>query len=501
LVELVELDLPGFLRSIREQIVNGYVPAPSGTCPVPKGGWQVRPGTYLRLTDEIVYNALVGSAFPNIMRRLRWSQGDPDLAYQLADLGNAVHWVKRGYLVWREWREKSLQKLRTAEFVLMADIAAFYENIDLHRLSSDLRVSNMDEDASRLLSSCLNRWADPRGKGIPQGHSGSDILAKLYLDSIDHNLRNAGFTHLRYVDDIRIFCGDLREAKRALMQLSELLRQRGLNVQSAKTKIYRSDDALHKIDGVSPVVERINQELRDELQAYVGAEYGTVAELEELAAGNPERPPLEVLERAFRSHFIDAEDTNFDATLLHYLLTRLGATGSRIAVDYSLATLSKRPEETEHILRYLGKLEPMDRDDDRIFEYLETPDALYEYQTFQILRHYLESARFPPRLIAYCRGALRNAAMPYYAKAYAIAILGEGGEAADFESIEALYPETPDEIHRSSILCACHRMEPGRRNAFFGRARRDGNIQERAVTWARSRERQLGGPAADILPV
>ena len=79
----------------------------------------------------------------------------------------------------------------------------------------------MPEEAAKLLSACLNRWAEPRGKGIPQGRrSASDILAKLYLDSIDHNLRNEGFSHLRYVDDIRIFCGDIREAKRAVLKLS-----------------------------------------------------------------------------------------------------------------------------------------------------------------------------------------------------------------------------------------------------------------------------------------
>jgi len=73
-------------------------------------------------------------------------------------------------------------------------------------------------------------------------------------------------------------------------------------------------------------------------------------------AANPEHPPLAVLERAFRNYFAQAQDTEFDATLFHYLLTRLAATGSRIAADYCVSILSKRPEETEHVLRYLGKI-------------------------------------------------------------------------------------------------------------------------------------------------
>ena len=82
--------------------------------------------------------------------------------------------------------------------------------------------------------SLLNRWAQPRAKGIPQGFSASDILAKIYLNPIDRALRNGGFTHLRYVDDIRIFCKSRLEAKRGLLLLNDLMRKRGLNLQSAK---------------------------------------------------------------------------------------------------------------------------------------------------------------------------------------------------------------------------------------------------------------------------
>jgi hypothetical protein len=485
LIELIEQDLQAYLAGIREQIVRGYAPSPSGTCHEPKGKWQVRPGALLRLSDEVVFNALVGSSFPQITGRLQWSQGDPDVAYQLDNVSTAVRWVKRDFVIWQEWREKSLEKLKTAEFVLMADIAAFYENIDLPRLSSDLRSIGMQDEATKLLAACLNRWAEPRGKGIPQGRSASDILAKLYLDSIDHNLRNEGFSHLRYVDDVRIFCKDIREAKQALLKLSELLRLRGLNFQSAKTKIYRSDEALPRIDGVNRVIEHIHRELQQELESYAGSEYATVHELEALTAANPEHPPLEVLERAFRSHFIDAEDSEFNSTLFHYLLTRLGATGSDIALEFCTATLSKRPEETSHILRYLSKVDSMGRGDDRIFDYLETSDALYEHQSFLVLRSYFDQQRFPSRLVGYCRRVLRDASAQHYVRAYAFAILGEVGEGADLEFMEGVYPDASDEIQRATIICACRQMEAGRRNAFFGRARNDGNMEHRAALWAR----------------
>jgi hypothetical protein len=59
------------------------------------------------------------------------------------------------------------------------------------------------------------------------------------------------------VDDIRIFCKTNLEAKRSLLKLNELVRRRGLNLQTAKTKILRADEAEHEIDGISPLIQSI----------------------------------------------------------------------------------------------------------------------------------------------------------------------------------------------------------------------------------------------------
>jgi Reverse transcriptase (RNA-dependent DNA polymerase) len=221
-------------------------------------------------------------SYQAIARALRWSRGNPDIAYQLAVAHDKPEWVSRGFVVWKQFREKSLAYIeRGTEFALFADISAFYENVDLPRLASDLRRLGINHEIVSLISSCLNRWAEPRGKGIPQGYSAADILAKLYLEPVDQTLRNEGFRHLRYVDDIRIFCRDEVEAKRALLRLSELLRLRGLNLQSAKTHVLRADKAVFKIDGVAPVIATIQQELVEELQeAYaIAGPYGTLEEL------------------------------------------------------------------------------------------------------------------------------------------------------------------------------------------------------------------------------
>jgi len=486
LVDLVEQDLDQWLAELNARLVEGFTPSPAIVCQEPKGGGLVRPGTHLRLEDEVVFNALLGAGFQLIAARLRWSQGNPDVAYQLAIAHDNPRWVSRGFGVWKQFREKSIAYVgQGTEFVLFADVSAFYENIDLPRLASDLRAVGIDQHVMGLLSDCLNRWAEPRGKGIPQGYSAADILAKLYLAPVDQALRNEGFRHLRYVDDIRVFCRDELESKRALLLLSELLRFRGLNLQSAKTHALRADKALLEIDGVAPVIATIQQELTEELvEAYeMAGPYGTLQELEELTAAHPDDPPMEVLERAFHSHFLDASDEDFDKTLFHYLIARLGKVGSTLATEYCLNQFAKRPEETGAALRYFQKIGPNEQVEQHLAEFLASNQSMYYHQNFLVLRFFLEIDHFPDSLLVQVRRIARDRNSPVWLRSYAIAILGKAGTPADLEGLEAIYPRCADDIERSEIICSLARMEVGRRNAFMGRARHDGHLTDRAARW------------------
>jgi hypothetical protein len=280
LLDLVELNRAGWLEDVRRRVIEGYVPSSCEIVQAPKGHWQVRPGANLRLEDEVIFNAILGRNLQNIENELHDLQGDPDVAYQLGRGANRREWVRRGYLVWQEFRQRSQERLgRGARYVLFADISAFYEDIDLTRLSSEVRRLNFEPESATLLSECLNRWAFPRGKGVPQGYTAADILAKVYLASFDRSFRQEGFDHLRYVDDVRVFCETFTEAQRApLLRLTELLRVRGLNVQSAKTFIREADQAALQIDGVRPVITGIHAELLGDIRQVIGGAYGTIAD-------------------------------------------------------------------------------------------------------------------------------------------------------------------------------------------------------------------------------
>lgn len=486
LIEWIELDLDGWFTSLTERLSDGYVPHTSLTCSVPKPGWLVRPGTLLDEQDELVLNALIGSLYSKAYELLGTFQGDPDVAYQLETDGAKKEWLQTGFRIWTEWRTKSLQKLKTSQFVVLADIAGFYENIDLQRLSSDLKPLFSSPDLLSLLMSLLNKWAQPRAKGIPQGYSAADILAKIYLNPIDRALRNAGYSHLRYVDDIRIFCKSRLEAKRGLLLLNDLMRKRGLNLQSAKTKIVRADDALHEIDGVTTLIGAIQSELAIELRdGITDTSSVTISELQTFLDQHPASPKLEVLERAFSDNFGSGSE-NFNKTLLHYLLTRLGKAKSTVAVEYAVELIQQRPEETEASLRYLGEVGPDPPIHSKIIEYIASPEAIYDYQIFQILAWFNERTPIPADLIPLCRKWSADKNRDLWLRMSARAILGREGDQSDLEAIESSYDFRLGDLECADIVDALTRMEVGRRNSFFGRISSDGDLVSRSIRRVRT---------------
>jgi len=134
----VETNLTAWLENISTKVKKGFTPHDSLICHSPKPGWMVRPGAVLHLEDEVVFNGILTKFHPKIWKMLEWSQGDPDTAYQLRRPSLKPEWIKSGFLVWTEWRKKSLAKVRRGiRFVVFADIAGFYDNIDLALLHSD----------------------------------------------------------------------------------------------------------------------------------------------------------------------------------------------------------------------------------------------------------------------------------------------------------------------------------------------------------------------------
>ncbi len=478
LISLIEDDLDVWLSNILTKLHSGYHPNSSVLCQVPKASWMIRNAEIITLEDEVVFNAVLAKLHQDIWKRIGLFQGDPDIAYQLQPPSEDQQWIKSGLVVWEEFREKSLLELQKgAQYVLFADITAFYDNIDLRQLRSDLNDLEAENSLVQTLMDFLTKWDFPRGRGIPQGYSSSDILAKIYMFTIDQTLLHEGFRHLRYVDDIRIFCKNESEAKKALLVLNKILHEKNLSLQSAKTIIYSTEDARREILSVVSLIQGFQKQMKKELSM---DPYVSSHEVEVLIKQSPDKLPADFFEGIFREYLLDKK-VKFNKTIFRYVIHRLADTKSNIAIDYCLDVLVEHPEETEDVLRYLSAIAVRDEQLGKLLAYMKSQDALYDYQLYQIVSWFFERKTCPPTLLSLCLDWARNKNKAPWLRTYSIALLGLFGARAELDMIRGLYSVASTDIEKAEIVIALKRLETSQRNAFYNQVIADGELIKRAV--------------------
>jgi hypothetical protein len=430
LPDIIQTDIDKWLADLKDKIEKkNFQPHPMQVVEIPKGKGLIRPGSLLTIDDNIAYSALVQECYLNILKQIEWSQSNIDYAYIVTkENATSNDWYKSQLIGWSSFRDKSIEKIKEGyQYVIVTDLTGFYDNIDIPTLISDLKASGVNNDIVGEISKCLNKWAIVNNKGIPQSNSASDILAKLYLDNVDKGMRNAGFVHLRYVDDIRIFCKNSSEAKKALIELTRLLRKRGLNLQSSKTKILSASEALSEIEGIQPVIAMVTKQFENETFIFQFAS-AYFDEEETESTTEEDGPSIEVIRETFKTYFIDGSDEKFDKTLFHFLINRLIKEFDSFALDYCLTNLDKHPEETSYFLKYSKSFDDFDinvldlqaKMQNALIDFLSSNESVYYYQNYQILNWFMENVEnIPDRLVAICRHLAFDNNKPYYLRSIA----------------------------------------------------------------------------------
>jgi hypothetical protein len=486
-LEFLKADLNAWLQPLQRQLdAHDYVPSTASPLDAPKADWHIRPASVITLNDQLAYHYIALICLPNIRHYLEWAEGKIRFSNKiLPETENS--WFTEMFPGWNQFREKSIELLGSGyNFVLETDISGYYENIDISRLIRELRSLGIDAEHLANLSTCLNKWAEPRGRGIPQGFSPSDLFAEFYLDPLDRHLHSEQFVHLRYMDDIRIFTVTERDARRALHTLTIHLRERGLNLQTAKTKVLPSVEAINSYNKIYQIIEGVAEQLAEELSQLedVGDPYwGSVEDqIRELVSTNPDSPSIEVLDQIW-ADFTAGNLGGFDKTLFHFLIKRMSGA---VPKDFVISTIIEHPEETEECLTYLRRILPLlDQSTiNCVGSILKSPDCLYEYQKYLILKWFFENEIKNSRVIYYARRKIKDTGGNFLCRAYSYAYIGLFAEAHDYETLQHAYINTNDWTERAIIICAMRSAPVAIRNHFYGRIRGENNLTDRAIRWA-----------------
>lgn len=114
-------------------------------------------------------------------------------------------------------------------YVLKTDIINYFPTIDRKRLLKVLRNYITSKDDLNWIPQYLNAAA--LEAGIPQGPPLSPLMANAYLLSFDKYLRKRkNIRHVRYVDDLLIFCRTKKDAERAYKFVDRKFRAIGLSI-------------------------------------------------------------------------------------------------------------------------------------------------------------------------------------------------------------------------------------------------------------------------------
>ena len=127
--------------------------------------------------------------------------------------------------------------------VVDVDIRKYFDTIPHQGLMNEVAKRIADGRVLDLIEEYLHQGVLEEMKlwvpetGTPQGAVISPLLANVYLHPVDTAMREAGFTLVRYADDMVVLCRTKEEAEAALVKLGELLGVRGLQLHPDKTRI------------------------------------------------------------------------------------------------------------------------------------------------------------------------------------------------------------------------------------------------------------------------
>jgi retron-type reverse transcriptase len=270
-----------FLENIERN--NGvYVPSHRIVFNIPKKGNTLRHTLETHLFDRIAYHSfgkvllmhfdfLIDRRVFN--HRLNFRCFDDSKHNQNLFLNSIEQWKKF---------EGFVRVDATGKCILETDLQNYYENISLKNLRqtmylclNEVKVSGREKARIRFciesIITCLESWTLNGENGLPQNRDVSSFLANIYMLPVDRLMIERGYDYYRYMDDIKILCQDKYKARQALQDLINVLRERGLSVNSAKTKIIEPDTDEHKkfVQSDTFTLERIDAMLNTRKKALV----------------------------------------------------------------------------------------------------------------------------------------------------------------------------------------------------------------------------------------
>ena len=241
---------------------------------VPKENFGTRPAIVMDPVDRLAYQALVDRISKKLIGELdSWVFG-----WRLRQKGPRPGAWSHNDLQHKAFRDSITRAASISTCALRTDIVSFFASIDLTRLAEMMETRAGTSRMSQRVVELVLGWGQIAGRtGLAQRSAASAALANMYLQPIDdvlraHERRRRGWAKpkrnglttigaiprvARWMDDIWVFGNDSGRLRVVQLELQDVLRSVGLELNHAKTELLEGD--------------RVNEEVRQVQHSAVDA--------------------------------------------------------------------------------------------------------------------------------------------------------------------------------------------------------------------------------------
>lgn len=230
--------------------VRIYLPKPSGL---------QRPISLLGIEDQILLQAIANGLALKLRAKRKIVELKTVFSNKLAEPKDSIFFTEQWQVTYKGFQAKCVEHFNegycwSAHF----DLSAYYDTISHDLLIRIISPTQSHPETWKVVSDWLQKWsasesAAMTGHGIPQGPIASDFLAEAFFLPIDIYLLKAGYTYIRYVDDIRLFGKTENEVRQIAVILEQQCRHRGLIPQGKKFAIVElksPEDAMGSLPSI-----------------------------------------------------------------------------------------------------------------------------------------------------------------------------------------------------------------------------------------------------------
>lgn len=437
-----------FLRHVHTLLQDGYTPSSLLHMEVPKDHLSVRLGAVPLLEDRLAYTAVVGSFAERADAALEDETVVPSYRVKA---GNTKAFFKFGINQWFKFQNLMRQAYSDGyTYVLLTDLAAYFDHIDHDLLLGQLRGLKVPEKTLTFLEGLLGSWSHNSPIGIPQGLDPSSLLGNIYLDPLDKHMIREKYYYFRYVDDIRVFANSESELRRAMLAIIRQTRELGLHVQTAKTRIFQGDEILELIN-----------ERREELAAidyHIGLGYNSLAESE----------VMEILRDLTRQ---DSFNERHFRKCLNSLRKMKSAAGVKPTVQNLNDLQSAAQSVAEYLTPFARRHVSIKRS---LIEFLMDEERnIFDWPEFWFARTLESAASLPREFLDWCRSRVQDPNCHWNCRGQYALLLGTHGDFADRQLLRRLVSSRDNDYERRAFVAGLRALPEPQKGNVMSQLQRD----------------------------